>query len=221
MSEILVVDDDPRICRNLSEILRDDGHNVEAVTSGNEALKLIEKDGFDVALIDLVMPELSGMELLAEIRRKRPNTRVIMITAFATVENAVEAMKRGATDYVAKPFKMNEIQVVVNMALEDASFKERISSAEGSVDIENVISSLNNAIRRGVIIHLNKGRYSFTEIMKAIGVDDPTKLNFHLRKLRSSKVLKQDDKKRYFLTPIGKKALNVLKSLDMDRIEWK
>lgn len=219
MSEILVVDDDPNICRNLEEILEDEGHEVKIVTSGNDALKLIGKNGFDIVLLDLVMPEITGIEVLSEIRRKKPNIQVIMITAFATVENAVEAMKMGATDYVSKPFRMNEIQVAVNMALEDANFKERFAAGEKSSDTENILSSINNSIRRRVIVQLNKGKYGFTEIMRAIGIEDPTKLNFHLRKLKLYNTVTQDADKKYLLTQNGKTALELLKQLDTPTIK--
>ncbi len=214
MSKILVVDDDQSICRNLKEILTDKGHDVEAVNSGFEALKLLDESDFDVVLLDLVMPGMTGMELLSEIRLKKPNTQVVMITAFATIENAVEAMKRGATDYVSKPFKMNEIEVVVNMALEDAKFKEQFSSKEMSTDIENILNSINNGIRRKVIIYLDKGSYGFTEILRAVGTEDPTKLNFHLRKLKSNNLVDKDANKKYILTQNGKRALEILKQLD-------
>jgi len=219
MSEIMVVDDDPNICRNLKEILGDEGHEVKVVTSGIDALKIIEKNEYDLVLLDLVMPEITGIEVLSEIRRKKPNIQVIMITAFATIENAVEALKLGATDYVSKPFKMNEIQVAVNMALEDANFKERFAAGEKSSGIENILNSINNGIRRKVIIHLNKGKYGFTEILRAVGIEDPTKLNFHLRKLKLYNTITQTADKKYFLTQNGKKALELLKQLDTPDIE--
>lgn len=212
MISILIVDDDFRICRNLSEILADEGYSVESATSGEEALKLIKKK-FDIAIVDLMMPGMSGMELLSEIRRNEPNTHVIMITAFGTIENAVEAMKMGAADYITKPFKTNEIQVAAKRILEEINFKNNIAAAAKSAESEKLISALNSSIRRGVILYLSKKKYTFSEIQRAVEVDDPTKLNFHIQKLKSHGLVEQDESKRYFLTAGGKKALDILMQL--------
>jgi CheY-like chemotaxis protein len=214
VAKILVVDDDPLICRNLTEILKEEGHSVEATTSGKEAVKLVEKGEFEMAIIDLVMPEISGMDLLTEFRKKRPGLLVIMITAFVTVGDAVTAMKKGAIDYIGKPFKTNEIQITVRRALEEANFKKRIQSVENAPDVKRIISSLDGPIRRAVIVFLEKGQYSFTEIMNGIDMDDATKFNFHLRKLKSDGLLYQDEDKKYTLTESGKKALDIIKQLE-------
>ena len=215
--KILIVDDDPALCNNLSEVLSEKGYSVKAATSGENALEHIDREEFDIVLVDLVMPDINGMDLLTEIKREKPNTQVIMITAFATVENAVESMKKGASDYISKPFKINEVEIAVKRALEEAKFKERMLSFEKSVEIEKLISSLTSEIRRGVISFLRNGKYSFTEIMKTVNVDDPTKLNFHLRKLKLYGLVEQDSKRKYFLTQAGKRALEILKQLESGR----
>lgn len=214
MVKILVVDDDFLICRNLAEILTKDGHAVEATTSGKDALKLIENEGFELAIIDLVMPEIDGIDLLIGLKKKRPGLLVVMITAFATVEGAVQALKKGAIDYVGKPFKTNEIQIMVRRVLEEANFKKRIQSVENAPDVKRIISSMDSPIRRAVIVFLEKGQYSFTEIMNGIDMDDATKFNFHLRKLKSDGLLYPDENKKYALTESGKKALDILKRLE-------
>lgn len=214
MADILVVDDDSTICRNLKDILIKEGHSVEATTSSREALKMCEKGEFTVAIIDIVMPEINGMDLLAELKKKRSDLLVIMITAFSTVEGAVTAMKKGATDYIAKPFKTNEIQTTVRRALVEADFVKRIDSIEKSPDIERILSSLDSPIRRSTIVFLEIGRRPFTEIMRGIEVNDPTKFNFHLRKLKSDGLVAQDEDKSYSLTETGKRALEILMQLN-------
>lgn len=211
MARIIVIDDDFKICNNLKEILRNEGHDVECFTSAYRGLKQIEDKNFDIAIIDLIMPEIDGIELLSEIKRKKPNIQVIMITAFATIENAVAAMKKGAADYISKPFKLNEIQVAVKRVLEEARFEGKLATLERDADMDFIISALNSAVRRLVVMQLKKGRYTFTDIMKAVKAEqDPTKFNFHLRKLKQCGLVEQDMDKKYYLTPRGKKAFDIL-----------
>lgn len=210
MTRILIIDDDPKICKNLSEILSEDEYLVKTSTSSKAGLKLVKKEDFDLAIIDLIMPEMGGMELLFEIKRNKPDVLVIMITGFATIETAVEAMKRGTSDYISKPFKAGMIQTTVKKVLEEASFKKRISEFEKSPIVGKIISSLDNSMRREIVIFLGKRVYPFTGIMKGIEADDPTKFNFHLKKLKTEGLVDQDVDKKYFLTDSGRKALNIL-----------
>lgn len=216
MVKILVVDDDFRICRNLAEILTKEGHSVEVTTSGKDALKLVENTEFELAIIDLVMPEIDGTDLLVGLKKRRPVLLVIMITAFGTTEGAVQAMKKGAIDYIRKPFKTDEIQTAVRRSLVEANFKKRIQSVESAPDVKRVISSMDSPIRRAIIIFLESGQYPFTKIMKGIGMDDATKFNFHLRKLKSDGLIYQDKDKKYTLTETGKKAIDIVKQLETE-----
>ncbi len=213
MVKILVVDDDFRICRNLAEVLTKEGHSVETTTSGKDALKLVENEGFALAIIDLVMPEIDGIDLLVGLKKKRPGLLVIMITAFGTIEGVVQALKKGAIDYITKPFKTDEIQTAVRRSLAEANFKKRIQSVESAQDVKKIISSIDSPIRRAIIIFLESGQYSFTEIMRGIEMDDATKFNFHLRKLKSDGLLYRDKDKKYTLTATGKKARDIIKQL--------
>ncbi len=213
-TKILIVDDDRTLSDNLRDILLDEGYEVTARYSAISALKLMKKKEFDIAIIDIVMPHINGMELLWEIKKKWPGIQVVMITAFATVENAVEAIKNGAADYIAKPFKTNEIQVVIKRVIEEANFQNRISAIRKTPETERIISSINSSIRRGILLFLKGNRYNFTKIMKGVNVEDPTKLNFHLQKLKTEGLVSQDEEKKYYLTGIGKKALNILIQLE-------
>ena len=117
-AKVLVADDEPVICRTCQRILTDEGYAVETVGSGREALKHLECDQYDVLLMDLKMPEVSGMDVLREVRARALDTAVIVMTGYATVQTAVESMKLGAFDYVPKPFTPDELTIVVRNALE-------------------------------------------------------------------------------------------------------
>jgi two-component system response regulator FlrC len=100
---ILVVDDEPAMRLLLSSVLKEEGHDVTAAASGEEALQLIAKRHYHLVLTDLKMPGISGLDLLEQVKRDDPGTAVIILTAFGTVEGAVEAMRRGAVHYLLKP----------------------------------------------------------------------------------------------------------------------
>ena len=116
--KILVVDDEPTICRTCFKILTDVGYDVKTLLSGSEVLPFIAKEMIDVILLDLKMPGIDGLEVLKEVRQVTPDTAVIVITGYATVDSAVEAMKLGALDYIAKPFTADELTIRIEKALE-------------------------------------------------------------------------------------------------------
>ncbi len=110
---ILVVDDELIVRDSLSDWLAEDGYNVSTVKNGNEALKLVNEKDWDVLLVDLKMPGLSGLDVLLKVKEINPNTPVIIMTAYATVDTAVEAIKKGAYDYITKPFNPEEITLTL------------------------------------------------------------------------------------------------------------
>jgi two-component system response regulator PilR (NtrC family) len=120
-SRILVVDDERSMREFLEIFFRREGYDVTTCDSVDEALLAVESDDFDLVITDLQMPDRSGLELLAAVREGSPETPVVMITAFGTTETAIAAMKQGAQDYITKPFKVDEIAVVVEKALEKKS----------------------------------------------------------------------------------------------------
>src|SRR4030042_1592713 len=115
---ILVVDDELVICESCQRILEEEGLEVETVLSGAEAFGKMKENPFDIVITDLKMPGIDGMEVLRTLRREYPDTIVIMITGFSTVETAGEAMKLGAFDYIPKPFTPDEVSIVVKKAIE-------------------------------------------------------------------------------------------------------
>jgi two-component system, NtrC family, response regulator PilR len=116
--DILIVDDERSMREFLAIYLRRNGHRVEAAADADAARKAIAGREFDVVITDLKMPDGSGLEVLSESKRVRPDTQVIVVTAFATAETAIAAMKAGAYDYLTKPFKVDEVGLVVERALE-------------------------------------------------------------------------------------------------------
>ena len=115
---ILVADDD-RVARDLlAEALGHEGYAVRSAGGGEECVRLAESHAFDVALVDLRMPDLDGVSVLTRLAAIQPDLPVVILTAFATIETAIGAMNAGAYDYLSKPFRMEEIKVVVRRALE-------------------------------------------------------------------------------------------------------
>lgn len=115
---ILVVDDERDICRALEFLLSREGYKVATAYSGQDALKKIETEEFDLVITDLKMEGITGMEVLERATVMRPNLIVIIMTAFGTVESAVEAMKKGAGDYIVKPFINEDVKMTVKRLLE-------------------------------------------------------------------------------------------------------
>jgi DNA-binding NtrC family response regulator len=139
---VLVIDDERVALKNLEHVMRKEGYEVTATQSGPQALKLLEERPFDVVLTDLKMEKVDGMHILRKCRELHPDTEVIMITGYATLDSAVEAMKYGAFHYIAKPFKLDEVRTVVREALEKVALKrenrhlrEQIDTFQGRVKI--------------------------------------------------------------------------------------
>src|SRR3990170_3498735 len=120
-SSILLVDDEEKILKALGRALREAGHEVVETTRASDAKRLLNERTFDLFIVDNVMPDVSGLDLIREIVASTPENerpQILMMTAHATVESAIEAMKLGALDYLQKPFEIDELLVLVNRALE-------------------------------------------------------------------------------------------------------
>ncbi|UCF89517.1 MAG: sigma-54-dependent Fis family transcriptional regulator [bacterium] len=119
MSEkVLVVDDEPGMRGLLTRVMQKEGYTAAACADGGEALQAFKREDWDLVIADIDMPGMDGIELLKRIRKDHPDVPVLMITAYATVETAVEAMKLGAHDYITKPFAVDELKIVVGKAFE-------------------------------------------------------------------------------------------------------
>ena len=133
---ILVVDDEPDMRELLRDVLQERGSRVTLAQSGREALKRLGEEEYAVVLTDLRMKEMEGIELLKEVKRSYPETNVIIMTAFGSVETAIEAMKQGAYDYLVKPIKTEELVRVTERALREAALRQEVNRLRREVHKE-------------------------------------------------------------------------------------
>ena len=122
-AQLLIVDDEASMCEFLEIILQKNGYQVSSRQSARTAIKDLETGTFDLVISDINMPEMSGLELLQLIKEKSPSTEVIMITAYASTDTAIQAMKRGAYDYIIKPFNNDEILLTIEKALKNSQLQ--------------------------------------------------------------------------------------------------
>ncbi|HUE71335.1 MAG TPA: sigma-54 dependent transcriptional regulator [Pirellulaceae bacterium] len=127
-ARILVVDDNARARQSMADVLTAAGHEVESSASALEALRLLDRSSFDVILTDLQMPGMSGLEFIRALEARDCDAQVAMVTAFASVSSAVEAMRHGAFDYIEKPFDAEQLEQLVSRALAQAEREGRRSS---------------------------------------------------------------------------------------------
>ena len=153
MGKILVVDDSKAFRRSLALLLEQHGHTSVEAADGEQALQLLEQEKFDVVVSDLKMEPVDGVELLKASRSLSPFSEFILVTAYGTIETAVEAMKSGAYDYLTKPFDEAELLVLVDKALEKADLNTEVKRLGLLVDeqygFENIVAE--SRIMRGVI----------------------------------------------------------------------
>ena len=121
--KIIVIDDERAICISCKKILEESGYQVDYVQSGKEGIERVIAGDYDIVLLDLKLKDISGMEILEQIRAKRQDVSVIIITGYATIQTSIEAIKKGAFDYVPKPFSPDELTIAVNKAIEDRNLR--------------------------------------------------------------------------------------------------
>src|SRR4030043_2216485 len=122
--KILIAEDEEITLNNILDTLQDEGYDVSGTKNGADALMKMEKEHFDLLITDIKMPGLSGMELLEKIKENYPVTEVIIITGFGSIGSAVEAMKKGALDYIAKPFDLDELTMKVKKIMDQSALKK-------------------------------------------------------------------------------------------------
>ncbi len=148
MERILVVDDEKSMNEVLKILLESEGFDVTSAYSGTQAISLLKGNHFDLVITDIKMPGADGFDVLRTAKEVDPDTIVIMITAFGTNEDAIEAMKQGAYDYINKPFKNDEIRIVINRALEKKRLRKEIEllreQIKTSYRLENIIGKSPN-----------------------------------------------------------------------------
>jgi NtrC-family two-component system response regulator AlgB len=148
MARLLIVDDEKNIRHGLAAFFESLGHQVREAESGTQAVAMLSDNQLDLVLTDYRMAEMSGLELLRELKRRSPDTLVILMTAYATVENAVEAMKSGAYDYLTKPFSLEQIRHTVDRALQVNVLRAENRALRSAVDDGPLLDSKSAAMQR-------------------------------------------------------------------------
>jgi len=148
MATVLIVDDEKNIRSHLATYVRGLGHRVETAADAAEALRVLEGIEADVLFADVRMPGMDGVELLRELRRRRPDMAVVLMTAYATVRGAVEAMRDGAYDYLVKPFDLDEAGLLLERLLEVRTLRRENRDLRRAVEAPPLLESLEPAMRR-------------------------------------------------------------------------
>ncbi|RMF91993.1 MAG: sigma-54-dependent Fis family transcriptional regulator, partial [Candidatus Schekmanbacteria bacterium] len=164
---ILIVDDERVICQHLKRVLEKEGYEVSVAGSGEEALQKLDAKAFKLAVVDIKMPGIDGLQLLDIIKKKYSDTSVVIMTAHGSIETAVSAMKRGAVDYLRKPFEIEEILLVVERVF------ERLNLLEENIYLKSQIEEKN---RFGNIISQNHKMKNIFNIISTVAPTDSTVL---------------------------------------------
>jgi two-component system, NtrC family, response regulator PilR len=174
---ILVADDEPHARRNICRVLEDEGYRVHQVGDGQAALEIVDKVDLDILLTDLRMPVLDGLEVLKKVREISPQTLVILMTAFASVDTAVEALRLGAQDYILKPVALEEVLRKVQRLVEHKSLawkiqilRREISQGHGTGRAESCDSEHLGLDRKGGRVQFNGPAHGRKRRRKRSGV---------------------------------------------------
>ncbi|MBI2985433.1 MAG: sigma-54-dependent Fis family transcriptional regulator [Deltaproteobacteria bacterium] len=148
---ILIVEDDREMCRFLSELLAEEGYEVAVVYDGPSAVEKYRQESFDLTITDLMMPRMKGTELVQRLKEIEPDALVLLITAFGSIESAVETMRAGAFDYLTKPFRTDEILLSVSRALEQRGLRMELQRLRKEIQsrygFENIVGK-SDSMRR-------------------------------------------------------------------------
>ncbi|OGL46780.1 MAG: two-component system response regulator, partial [Candidatus Schekmanbacteria bacterium RBG_16_38_10] len=165
--KILIVDDEKIICEHLRKVLGRESYDVKVCHNGSEALECLKEEQFGMAVVDIKMPGMDGIELLGKIKGKYPQTSVVIMTAHGSVETAVQAMKIGAIDYLSKPFEAEEIKLVIERAF------EHLKLVDENLYLRNQIAEKH---RFGNIISENYKMQQIFDLIASVAVTDATVL---------------------------------------------
>src|SRR5438045_1832549 len=153
MADILIIDDEKAIRKTLSEILSYEGYKIDEAGDGEEGLKKFREKSYDVVLCDIKMPKLDGIEFLDKSRETNPDIPVIMISGHGTIETAVEAVKKGAYDYISKPPDLNRLLITIRNAMdkttlvtETRTLKRRVSKVQEMIGDSEPIQKIKETI---------------------------------------------------------------------------
>ncbi len=164
---ILIVDDEPIVCESLAEWFRQDGYHVDVARNAKEALRFVAKTNYDIALIDIRMPGMDGLELQTHLTDAKPDMTVIIMTAYSSVESAVKALKAGAYDYITKPFDPDELSLLVRRAGEHRSLKSENIRLKESLETMAPVPQ---------IVGSSRGMKRVLDLIEAVSKTDATVL---------------------------------------------
>jgi len=181
-TKVIVVDDEVETLSLIRDYLSEKGMNVSIAETGEEAVELLSEHAFDIAILDLYLNDTTGLELLREIREFHPKIQAIMITAYGTIQDAVECMKMGAVDFITKPVHLDHIHLTINKLLENARIAEEAEMAEYYKMLSHTdeltglfnLRHLRPTLRKEVERHI---RYDHTLSVAMLDIDDFKKYN--------------------------------------------
>lgn len=136
-AKILVIDDEESMCNFMEIMLSKEGYMVETADSGKKGVSRIKESNYDLVIADLNMPEMDGIEVLKEVKKHKHDQELIVMTAYASVDTAIEAMKQGATDYITKPFKVDEIKIAIEKCIKSHDLQKENINLKQQLKIDN------------------------------------------------------------------------------------
>ncbi|MEO5378752.1 MAG: response regulator [Magnetococcus sp. DMHC-6] len=214
MSSVLIVDDDPEFRAIVEELLTKIGFTSCQVSSGAKAVALLSQEVFDIVLLDLVFPGMDGLETLREIRRINEKVKVILVSAYVTVENAVEGIKLGASDVLTKPFRLDEFTILMHRTMQEVRFERKMMDQDLGPGLDLVLKCFSNPIRREIVQHLsNHATMRLSDLLRKLSITDHTKLTFHLKNLLEHDIISKSPDRAYSITPRGRMLLSYLMNI--------
>ena len=160
---ILIADDDESLRKVAAFHLREEGHEVAIASDGLEGLQQLERDRFDLVVTDMKMPNMGGLELLKWVKERSPSTQVIVMTGFATISDAVNAIKEGAFDFLTKPLDYDQFRIIVRKALEFIALQDRVDSLE---------RELERKYGREAIVHASRAMSAVLDTAEKVAASD-------------------------------------------------
>ncbi|SHH93951.1 response regulator [Ferrimonas marina] len=205
--KILLAEDDTELRETLVDALEFEGMAVRACDCAETAIAAAQQERFDIALLDLVMPGMTGIEAQTALKQIQPDMGLVLTTAFATVDTAVEAMKKGADEFLTKPFNLEALATTLRRVQAQRQTQPQFADEEA----DKIFAALSNPIRRQALLHLSHhAPMRFMDLCRKVGIEDHTKFNFHLRQLKQSGLLQQNVNKLYILTNKGRQMCQLL-----------
>lgn len=219
MASILICDDEPVTLRGLKRFLKRERHLCFTAINAREALGVLRKKKIDILITDVRMPVIDGFSLLEMVKKEYPGVKIIVITGYYCIKDAVRAIKLGASDYITKPISLPDLGSSVESLMEERELAE-----EGKVDFElsglteeefdSLIRALYHPLRRKIVSYLaTQKEKSFSLICDELKIEEASVLSFHLRNLKLYGLVTQNKSRKYVLTGLGAKAAGMLRGV--------